>query len=138
MNLQLEWVETPRPDWVEDIESMAEGYPFEKRKKDIKDEDSVGRCRATWGDQSPSGEFLAAYFEAKLVGWIKLHKSDDISRYFDHPYRIAEWELIQRNRDDIRGQLLDAIRRRYPDSIIEFSQPSQNRTGRNFYLKQPD
>lgn len=117
---------------------MADGYPFEKRKEDVLDEDRVSRCRSTWERNGSSGEFLAGFFEKKLVGWIRLREDDFLTHQFGHDYRIADWELVQRNRDDVREQLLQAIRERYPEAIIQFSQPSQNRTARSFYLKQPD
>lgn len=138
MNLQLEWVNAPKSDWIDDIESMAEGYPFEKRKKELRNGDRATRCRATWTNNNTGGQFLAGFFEKKLVGWIHVRRDGGLSDELGTDYRVAEWELIQRNRDDVRAQLLEGIRTRYPESIVQFRQPSQNRTARNFYLGQPD
>lgn len=138
MNLNLQWVDSPRTEWIEDIESMADGYPFEKRRNELRDEDLAARCRSTWKNGTPSGKFLAAFFEAKLVGWIRVRESPFPSDRLQGSYKTADWELIQRNRDDIRERLFQEIVREYPESVIGFSQPSQNRTARNFYLGQEE
>jgi hypothetical protein len=137
-NLNLRWVDQPEERWIDDLESMVEGYPFEQGRRDKLGEDRLSRLRSSWEGTDESPALLAAYFDAKLVGWLQLETDELLSRYSPTPLVRARHELVQRNRDDVRHHLLEAVRERFPEAVIQFRQPTQNRTARSYLLGQPD
>lgn len=136
-NLELSWVDRPEERWVDDLESMVEGYPFEKGRRETLGEDRLSRLRSTWENPGETS-LLAAHFDSKLVGWLQLEPDELLSSHAPVPFVRARHELVQRNRDDVRHHLLEAVRERYPDALVEFRQPTQNRTARSYLLGQPD
>lgn len=133
-NLETTWVDHPKQDWLEDLESMIEGYPFEQQRYPGDPENLSEIVR----DIPPGNNHaLAAHFGDKLVGWIEIDKDDLLSEHLPVDVHETRRELVQRNRDDVRQHLISALGERYPDDLIEFQQPSQNRTARSFLQNQP-
>lgn len=137
-NLNLRWVDQPEERWIDDLESMVEGYPFEKSRSERLDEDRLARIRSTWETVENPPALLAAYFEARLVGWQQLKKDELLTQHSPTPFVRARHELVQRNRDDVRHHLLEAVREQFPEAVVQFRQPTQNRTARSYLLGQPD
>lgn len=137
-NLKVEIVSSPRKSWLDDLENMIEGYPFENHRDDFTGDMDIDQTKSTWHDENTNVSYFAAHFGDKLVGWIEISESQALSSTLENPYRIGRRELIQRNRDDVRSKLLDEINDHYSTGIIEIYQPAQNRTARNFLLKQPN
>ncbi len=136
--LQCTWVKQPREEWLGDLEKLAEGYPFEKRRHSLQ---RVNRRRQFHRSLKKSGRtthFLAAHFDERLVGWLRVRHHSLHSKHAPVPVHRADWELVQRNRDDIRGSMIDAVREKFSGAVVQFHQPAQNRTARRFFGTQPD
>lgn len=129
-NLSLEVVPKPYPEWREDLRSLVSGYPFERRRRAAWS-DPWTPFRKSWtGETTVPTRFVAARYVSRVVGWLQLLDFSHVSGL--PPLFLGRWELIQRNRDDLRGALLDAVRNRVGDALLVLEQPTQNRTARRF------
>lgn len=129
-NLTLESVQEPDAAWREDLRSLVSGYPFE-RKRRADWPDPWNSFRGLWaGETTVPGWSLAARYGTKVVGWLHLLNVSDV---LDEPsLHLGRWELIQRNRDDLRGAMLNAVRAAIGGATLVLEQPTQNRTARRF------
>lgn len=129
-NLSLETVTEPDPSWTDELRSLVSGYPFERRRRAAW-VDPWELFRGSWaGETSVPTRFVAARYGSRVVGWLQLLEFSDLPGV--RPLYLGRWELVQRNRDDLRGALLDAVRTRIGHTTLILEQPTQNRTARRF------
>ncbi len=129
-NLSLESVQEPDPAWREDLRSLVSGYPFERRRR-ADWPDPWESFRGLWaGETTIPGWSLTARYGTKIVGWLHLLDLSEVLE--ENPLHLGRWELVQRNRDDLRGAMLDAVRTKIGGATLVLEQPTQNRTARRF------
>lgn len=129
-NLSLESVVEPDPEWTRELRSLVSGYPFERRRRAAWG-DAWELFRGSWaGETTVPTRFVAARYRSRVVGWLQLLDFSDLPGV--RPLYLGRWELVQRNRDDLRGALLDAVRTGIGEATLALEQPTQNRTARRF------
>lgn len=134
-NLELTWHDQLEDDSLDEVGEMAGGLPFEKQREHQLELDRPAIARETYGRSHPRRRFLTAHFGDELVGAVAVTTiRDDADEVTD---LLLEHELVQRNRDDIRGRLLETVNDEYPDATLHQQIPAQNRTARQ-YLQRHD
>jgi hypothetical protein len=134
-NLELSWKDTVEGSTLEELADMAGGLPFEKQREHQLELDREAITRSLYGESHPTRRFLTAHFGEDPVGGVAVIPVGGANGEPENC--LLQHELVQRNRDDIRGRLLETVSDEYPDATFHQQIPAQNRTARQ-YLQRHD
>lgn len=128
-NLELEIRQSPLESVPEELQELIDQYPFEQRLNEGLPDPGE---QIQW--ETEQEDFLLAlraHFNGKPVGWLQAHRIHSGGPVW------VRLERLQRNRGDLREELLRELKRHLGDEPWVLTHPTQNRTARQELTKFP-